>query len=171
MREPHWPHFHASGFWPLSTLIPALASVCVGGCAGIQTLLHHWGDGRADGKAGASAACLPGIEPSGPPAPANTPLPPPLLFFFLVFCVPTQGMLARLHLISPALPPCLSVRCLAFALLASVSVTFSRPSFPPRSSSLSSRRTHARTHTTTHARTHARTHTHTHTHTHRRTGR
>jgi len=155
MRKPHWPHVYASAFWPLSLpsfLIPALASVwgdCgsssqLGGFAGIQTLLHHWVDGGADGKAGASAACLPGLEPSGPPAPANTP------FCFFGFGVRAHAgdlaCTAASHLV------CLSPRCLALTLLDYVPVIFSRPSFP-RAFPLLLLDTHARTHTHTHTHT------------------
>ena len=156
MRKPHWPHVYASAFWPLSLpsfLIPALASVwgdCgsssqLGGFAGIQTLLRHWGDGGADGKAGASAACLPGLEPSGPPAPATH------LFVFLgLVCVHTQGIWhARLHLISSAFLPVASpsrslTMCLLFFL---------------------AHRSHALFLSCFSTRTHVHTHTHTHTHT------
>jgi len=154
MRKPHWPHVYASAFWPLSLpsfLIPALASVwgdCgsssqLGGFAGIQTLLRHWGDGGADGKAGASAACLPGLEPSGPPAPATH------LFVFLgLVCVHTQGIWhARLHLISSAFLPVASPsRSLTMCLLF----------FPAH-------RSHALFLSCFSTRTHVHTHTHTHT--------
>jgi hypothetical protein len=157
MCKPHWPHFYASVFWPLS--LPS----------SLHSLLFVWGTVQAYKLCcitGATAdqtaklerlqlACLV-LKPQAP-QPLQTHL---CVFFGFVRSHAGDAGTAASHLACPAsLPFCPLPRPRAPCLC----VCYFFPPIVPTPLVLSF--------FSTHARTHARTHTTTHTHTHRRTGR